>query len=82
MSLLDLEAQERTWCDSALFAVMWLHERHRDQLELHAPTSIGDEQFTELLVYILALRDWPQSPDFPAIEQRPAPPPWLAGQTQ
>ncbi len=80
--LLDLEAQERTWRDTALSAVMWLRERHRDQLELRAPTSIGDEQFTELLVYMQALRDWPQSPDFPDSQHRPTAPPWLAEQSE
>lgn len=80
--LLDLEAQERTWRDSALSAVMWLRERHRDQLELQAPTSIGSEQFTELLVYMQSLRDWPQSPEFPESERRPIAPSWIDAQAK
>ncbi|WP_433916234.1 phage tail assembly chaperone [Pseudomonas protegens] len=35
-----------------------------------------------LLDYIQALRDWPQSTDFPDDQRRPAAPPWIAKQTQ
>ena len=78
----DLEGFERVWRDAELSSVMWLRERHRDQLEIAVDTTIPAEQFMELLVYMQALRDWPQSPDFPVIEQRPAAPPWIAGQAQ
>lgn len=82
VQLLDLVALERTWRDGTLSAVMWLRSRHRDQLEIEVETTLTAEQFKELLVYMQALRDWPQSPDFPVIEQRPAAPPWIAGQAQ
>lgn len=78
----DLEVQEREWRDSELIAVMGMRDRHRDQLEIEVETTLTAEQFRELLVYIQALRDWPQSPDFPALEQRPAAPPWIADQAQ
>lgn len=78
----DPAAQERQWRDAELASVMWLRERHRDQLEIEAPTSIDGEQFKELLTYMQALRDWPQSPDFPQIEHRPVLPPWIAEQTE
>ncbi|BCT33855.1 phage tail assembly chaperone [Pseudomonas protegens] len=78
----DLAAQEREWRDAELASVMWLRERHRDQLEIEAPTSIDGEQFKELLVYMQALRDWPQSTDFPDVQRRPAAPPWIAEQVE
>lgn len=75
----DPAAQEREWRDAELASVMWLRERHRDQLEIEAPKSIDVEQFKELLVYMQALRDWPQSHDFPGSQHRPIPPAWVAG---
>ncbi|POA45620.1 phage tail protein [Pseudomonas sp. MPR-ANC1] len=73
-----LAVQERAWRDAELSAVLWLRERHRDQLELSGATTLTGEQFQELLVYMQALRDWPQSPEFPASQSRPTPPQWLA----
>ncbi|WP_256244300.1 phage tail assembly chaperone [Pseudomonas sp. PH1b] len=73
---------ERAWRLAELAAVTWLRDRHRDQLEIKAPTNLSDQQFTELLVYMQVLRDWPQSPDFPQIEQRPVAPSWIAEQSQ
>ena len=81
-TLPSLIEQERTWRDAELSAVQWLRERHRDQLEIDMPTTITVEQFVQLLVYMQALRDWPQSPDFPDIQHRPIAPPWIAEQTQ
>lgn len=78
----DLATQEREWRDAKLTSVMWLRERHRDQLEVEAPTTLTGEQFKGLLAYMQALRDWPQSPDFPLIEHRPVAPPWTAEQTE
>ncbi|MDP4569815.1 phage tail assembly chaperone [Pseudomonas sp. LPH60] len=77
----DPAAQERQWRDAELASVMWLRERHRDQLEVEAPTTLTGEQFKELLVYMQSLRDWPQSPDFPQAEHRPVAPSWIAEQT-
>ncbi|SEC24461.1 Phage tail assembly chaperone protein [Pseudomonas saponiphila] len=73
----DLMGQEREWRDAELSAVVWLRERHRDQLEIEAPTTLKEEQFKELLVYMQALREWPQSPDFPVPSFRPRPPAWM-----
>ncbi|PLR61499.1 hypothetical protein QCBJ_23350 [Pseudomonas sp. QC2] len=61
---------------------MWLRERHRDQQEIGGSTTLSDDQFAELLVHMQALRDWPQSPAFPASEYRPVAPAWIAEQTQ
>lgn len=73
---------ERMWRDGELAGVMWLRERHRDQLEVAAATSLTGKQFTELLQFMQALRDWPQSPDFPDSEHRPIAPAWIAGQSE
>lgn len=69
---------ERAWRDAELSAVVWLRDRHRDQLEIGAATTLSDGQFKELLVYIQALREWPQSVSFPDLNARPIEPLWLA----
>nr|WP_314563053.1 phage tail assembly chaperone [uncultured Pseudomonas sp.] len=73
---------ERRWRDTELAALIWLRDRHRDQLEIGGETTLTIEQYSELLVYMQALRDWPQSPDFPNVEHRPIVPVWIAGQTE
>ncbi len=78
----QLAAKERAWRDTALTGAQWLRDRHRDQVEIGAPSSLMQEQFHELLVYLQALRDWPQSEHFPEIEYRPVAPPWIAEQTR
>ncbi|MEB0045748.1 MULTISPECIES: phage tail assembly chaperone [unclassified Pseudomonas] len=78
----DVAAQERAWRDGELSAVMWLRERHRDQLEISELATLTVEQFNELLMYMQALRDWPQSSDFPDSQHRPIAPAWIAGQVQ
>ncbi|MDS9873554.1 phage tail assembly chaperone [Pseudomonas protegens] len=80
--LLDAATEERNWRDVELTSVLWLRERHRDQLEIEAPATLTVEQFKELLVYMQALRDWPQSADFPDVKHRPAAPPWIAEQLE
>ena len=77
----QLAELERHWRDGELAAVTWLRDRHRDQLEVGAETTLSPEQFNELLQYLQALRDWPQSQAFPDIEHRPVAPPWIAEQT-
>lgn len=72
---------ERAWRDGELLSVKWLRERHRDQVEIAIDPTLSPEYFKELLVYMQALRDWPQSPDFPDSQHRPTEPLWLAEQT-
>ncbi|WP_025128917.1 phage tail assembly chaperone [Pseudomonas sp. PH1b] len=81
-SPISMTVEERKWRDGELSSVMWLRERHRDQLEIEAPATLTGEQFKELLVYMQALRDWPQSADFPDALRRPAAPPWIAEQVE
>lgn len=78
----QIAANERTWRDAEVASVVWLRDRHRDQLEISVSTTLTAEQFNELLVYMQALRDWPQSPDFPDSQHRPAAPAWIAEQAQ
>lgn len=82
LTLEERAAAERAYRDKELAGVAWLRDRHRDQLEIEVETTLTAEQFKELLLYMQTLRDWPQSPDFPVIEQRPAAPPWIADQAQ
>lgn len=73
---------ERAWRDGVLTSAAWLRDRHRDQLEIGAPTTLSAEQFEGLLVFMQALRDWPQSPEFPDNKHRPIIPIWLDDQVQ
>lgn len=73
---------ERQWRDAELAARQWLRERHRDEQDLGRPTTLSNEQFIELLAYLQALRDWPQSEAFPDTLQRPQPPSWIDLYTQ
>ncbi len=40
-------------------SVLWMRERHADELELGKETTLTPEQYTALLTYIQALRDLP-----------------------
>ncbi len=73
----DLAEVERRWRDHALSTLVWLRDRHRDQLEIGAATTLTPEQFTELLEHMQQLRDWPQSEAFPDSSARPVPPAFL-----
>lgn len=78
-SVTDQQVVERDWRDSELERSRWLRERHRDEQELQVETTLSSENFSELLAWFQALRDWPQSSAFPSSEQRPQRPAWLAG---
>jgi len=78
----QMAAKERAWRDVQLSLAAVTRDRHRDQVEIGAETALSSEQFTELLVYMQALRDWPQSSAFPDGEYRPPAPDWFADQSQ
>lgn len=78
----QMASKERAWRDVQLAEAATMRDRHRDQVEINAETTLSPEQFKELLVHMQVLRDWPQSPDFPATEHRPVPPAWFADQTE
>ncbi|EKT4469983.1 phage tail protein [Pseudomonas putida] len=73
----EIGSQERSWRDGKLVANQWLRDRHRDEQDLGRTTTLTEEQFVELLNYLQALRDWPQSELFPDPESRPVEPLWL-----
>ncbi|MEX5360932.1 hypothetical protein ACFW6U_09670 [Pseudomonas guariconensis] len=77
-SVIDTAAIERQWRDAELASLVWARDRHRDQLEIGVPTTLMPDQFAELLVFLQALRDWPQSQAFPDAEQRPVAPAFLS----
>lgn len=70
----DIAAQERAWRDAEINRIKWLRERHRDEQEMGGVLTLSGEEFGELLHYLQALRDWPQSTVFPDAGQRPTPP--------
>lgn len=78
----ELGAQERAWRDGELAARQWLRDRHRDEQDLGRPTTLSEAQFAELLEYLQALRDWPQTEAFPDSLLRPPPPNWIDLYTQ
>ncbi|MEX3776177.1 hypothetical protein [Pseudomonas sp. MYb118] len=73
---------ERAWRDAEVVRVSWLRDRHRDQLDAGIETTLTTAQFAVLLTYLQALRDWPQSPDFPDSQHRPVAPEWIAEQVE
>ena len=80
VAVIDQPAVERAWRDAELERIKWLRERHRDQQELQTPTTLSNEQFSQLLAYLQELRDWPQSEAFPESEERPVAPSWVIDQ--
>ncbi|OKK45142.1 hypothetical protein BS643_12400 [Pseudomonas protegens] len=77
-----MAASERSYRDKELARGVWLRDRHRDQLEIVMITTLSAEQFTQLLVYMQTLREWPQSPHFPDSQYRPVAPSWVTEQTE
>jgi|AACY02.16.fsa_nt_gi hypothetical protein len=73
----ELENRERVVRDRALLLTDPIIARHRDELEAERPTTLTAEQYKQLQGYRQALRDWPESEHFPAIEYRPQQPAWL-----
>lgn len=76
----EIEAKERVWRDGELASQQWLRDRHRDEQDLGRATTLTEDQFIELLGYLQALRDWPQSEAFPDMGNRPVAPGWIAEQ--
>lgn len=55
----------RSFRDARINSVLWMRERHRDELELGKETTLTPEQYTALLTYIQALRGLPAQPGAP-----------------
>lgn len=74
----DLADAERAWRQSRLSATEWQVTRHRDEQALGRGTILKAQQYLELLEYRQALRDWPDSNQFPTAVSRPSAPTWMA----
>lgn len=55
----------RSFRDARINSVLWMRERHADELELGKETTLTPEQYAALLTYIQALRDIPAQPGAP-----------------
>ena len=78
----ELAEKERRWRDRVISTTEWIVTRHRDEVDMGQETMITPEQFSELLRYRQALRDWPAVDGFPNVDLRPNPPGWLADQSE
>ncbi|WP_289138884.1 phage tail assembly chaperone [uncultured Pseudomonas sp.] len=78
----ELAEKERRWRDQVISTSEWIVTRHRDEVDMGQETQITPEQFSELLRYRQALRDWPTAEGFPAADLRPTRPEWLADQAE
>lgn len=73
----ELEWGARSWRDATIEKVKWLRERHRDELDLGAGTTLTLDEFAGLLAYIQGLRKWPEVEGFPSEDSKPYSPEWL-----
>ncbi|WP_085694372.1 MULTISPECIES: phage tail assembly chaperone [unclassified Pseudomonas] len=69
--------QAKAWRDKEFDRVVWLRDRHRDEVELMKSTTLSDAEYQSLLAYLQALRKWPQTKKFPSARSRPKKPAWL-----
>ncbi|MGV8860188.1 MAG: phage tail assembly chaperone [Pseudomonas sp.] len=82
MSAEDTAAAERVWRDARLAATDGVVSRHRDELEEGSESTLTAAQYLLLQAYRRALRNWPESGEFPLMDHRPLAPPWLSEQAQ
>ena len=61
----ELFSRLRIERDTRINSVLWMRERHSDELELGKETTLTPEQHTVLLTYIQALRDITEQPGAP-----------------
>src|SRR5471030_315778 len=76
----QLLQEAKAWRDKEFDRVVWLRDRHRDELELMKSTTLSDADYQALLVYLQALRKWPQAKKFPAKRSRPKKPAWTTAE--
>ncbi|MFY2610415.1 phage tail assembly chaperone [Achromobacter ruhlandii] len=74
----QVAATERAWCGSQLDATDALVQRHQDELEDGANTTLSAGQYQELQAYRRSLREWPETEGFPSTDLRPLAPAWLS----
>lgn len=68
----------RLWAETSLQKTETLVAQYRDARDLDGPTPITSEQFTTLLTWRQAVREWPKVKRYPAEASRPAAPEWLS----
>ncbi|AUG04861.1 phage tail protein [Pseudomonas sp. 09C 129] len=78
----ELATAERYWRDQQLSETDGVVTRHRDEIEEGVATTLAADQYAALQAYRRALRNWPETGEFPLIDHRPTAPPWLAEQIQ
>ncbi|MBF6033067.1 tail fiber assembly protein [Pseudomonas sp. P155] len=78
----QLAATERSWRDQRLSETDGVVARHRDELEESSDPTLTAVQYAELQAYRRALRNWPESGEFPLVDHRPPTPRWLTEQLQ
>ncbi len=61
----ELFSRLRSERDVRISTVLWMRERHADEMKLGKETSLTPEQYTALLTYIQVLRDLPARPGAP-----------------
>ncbi len=68
----------RLWAETSLQNTETLVAQYRDARDLDGPTPITPEQFTTLLTWRQAVREWSKAKRYPAEASRPAAPEWLS----
>lgn len=61
----ELFSRLRSERDVRITDLLWMRERHADEIAMGKETSLTQEQYTALLTYIQALRDLPAQPGAP-----------------
>ncbi len=72
--------QAKAWRDQEFNRIVWLRDRHRDEVELMKTTTLSDAEYLTLLTYLQALRKWPQAKKFPTQRSRPKKPAWMTAE--
>ena len=72
--------EAKAWRDKEFDRVVWLRDRHRDEVELMKATTLSDSEYLTLLNYLQALRKWPQAKKFPSKRSRPKKPAWMTAE--
>ncbi|AWY43129.1 phage tail protein [Pseudomonas putida] len=73
----ELAVNARAWRDGELDLSDRVVSRHRDETEEGVVTTLTAEQYAQLQIYRMELRNWPASKGFPLIEHRPSAPAWI-----
>lgn len=55
----------RSFRNTRINSVLWMRERHADEIAVGTETSLTPEQYTALLTYVQELRDLPAQPGAP-----------------